>query len=375
MLRFFRFWCFDQFFEERIMSKLEVAVVVNPGSTSTKFALFNRDGSVYDETVRHPQEEIAKFNLVSEQFDFRYGMIKQAVDKAVKEKGLKVVGSVGRGGPVKPLEGGTYRVNKSLIDDLTSCKYANHASNLGGLIAHKIAEDYGLSESYIVDPVTTDNMWDKARLSGLPGIERACRVHALNIKAVARKIAEKNGDDFYKANFVVAHLGGGISVAALEGGKIVDVNDGLLGMGPFSLERAGALPLRGVMKLCYSKPEAEVKKIFSSESGFKAYIGTNDFRTIEEKVVAGDPETLKVYEAFKYQIAKEIGSYCAALKGKVDGIIITGGCAYFKAFVKELEEYVGWMAPVFSYPGENELDALADGAFRVIDGKEVPKEY
>ncbi|MGI6393899.1 MAG: butyrate kinase [bacterium] len=357
------------------MSKLEVTVVINPGSTSTKFALFNREGSVYDETVRHPQEELEKFNLVSEQFDFRYGMIKAAVDKAVTEKGLTVVGSVGRGGPVKPLEGGTYRVNEQLIDDLTTCRFANHASNLGGLIANKIAEDYGLKESYIVDPITTDNMWDKARISGIPGIERACRVHALNIKAVARKIAEKEGKDFFKANFVAAHLGGGISVAALAGGKVVDVNDALLGMGPFSLERSGALPLRGVMKLCYSKPESEVKQIFSRESGFKAYIGTNDFRTIEEKVVAKDPKTLEVYEAFKYQIAKEIGAYCAALKGKVDGIIITGGCAYFKEFVKELEEYVGWMAPVFSYPGENELDALAEGAFRVIDGVESPQEY
>jgi len=357
------------------MRDLEVTVVINPGSTSTKFALFNRNGSVYDETVRHPQEDIAKFNLVSEQFDFRYTMIKKAVDKAVTEKGLKVVGSVGRGGPVKPLEGGTYRVNQSLIDDLTSCKYANHASNLGGMIAKKIAEDYGLKESYIVDPVTTDNMWPKARLSGLPGIERKCRVHALNIKAVARKIAEKTGKDFYKANFVVAHLGGGISVAALEGGKIVDVNDGLLGMGPFSLERAGALPLAGVMKLCYSKPEAEVKKMFSSESGFKAYIGTNDFRTIEDRVVAGDPEAVKINEAFEYQIAKEIGAYCAALKGKLDGIIITGGCAYFKQFAQNLKEYTGWMAPFFIYPGENELDALAEGAFRVIDGKEVPEEY
>lgn len=357
------------------MEKLEVTVVVNPGSTSTKFALFNREGSVYDETVRHPSEELAKFNLVSEQFDFRYGMIKAAVDKAVNEKGLKVVGSVGRGGPVKPLEGGTYRVNPALIDDLTTCKYANHASNLGGLIANKLAQDFGLKESYVVDPVTTDNMWDKARLSGLPGIERACRAHALNIKAVARHIAEDNELDFYKTNFVVAHLGGGISIAALEGGKIVDVNDGLLGMGPFSPERAGALPLRGVMKLCYSKPEAEVKKMFSSESGFKAYLGTNDFREIENRVVAGDSETIRIFEAFEYQIAKEIGSYCAALKGKVDGIIITGGCAYFKQFVENLKNYTGWMAPFYVYPGENELDALAEGAFRVIDGKEVPKEY
>lgn len=357
------------------MREKEVVVVVNPGSTSTKFALFNRENSVYEETVRHPQEELEKFGLVSEQFDFRYGMIKEAVDKAVAEKELKVVGSVGRGGPVKPLEGGTYRVNEALVEDLKSCKFANHASNLGGMIANKMATDFGLKESYIVDPVTTDNMWDKARLSGLPGIERACRVHALNIKAVARHISEQNEKDFYKANYVVAHLGGGISIAALVGGKIVDVNDGLLGMGPFSPERAGALPLRGVMKLCYTKPEAEVKKLLAKNSGFKAYLGTNDFREIEKRVLEGDQEAIKVFEAFEYQIAKEIGAYCAAMKGKVDGIIITGGCAYFKQFAENLKEYTDWMAPFFVYPGENELDALAEGAFRVIDGQEVPKEY
>ena len=276
------------------------------------------------------------------------------------------MGSVGRGGPVKPLEGGTYKVDANLLEDLKSCKYANHASNLGGMIADKMAEDFNLKESYIVDPVTTDNMWDKARLSGLPEIKRACRVHALNIKAVARNIAEQNGHDFYKANYVVAHLGGGISIAALEGGKIVDVNDGLLGMGPFSPERAGALPLRGVMKLCYSKPEDEVKKLLAKNSGLKAYLGTNDFRDVKKMVLDGNEEAIKVFEAFEYQIAKEIGAYCAAMKGKVDGIIITGGCAYFDKFTDNLKEYTGWMAPFFVYPGENELDALAEGAFRVI---------
>lgn len=357
------------------MTKTEVAIVVNPGSTSTKFALFSREGSLYEETVRHPQEELAKFGLVSEQLDFRYEMIKRSVDKVLAEKGLKVVASVGRGGPVKPLEGGTYRVNQAMLDDLMSCQFANHASNLGGIIANKFAHDFGLNESYIVDPVTTDNMWDKARLSGLPGIVRKCRVHALNIKAVARKIAEKTGKDFSKANYVVAHLGGGLSIAALEGGKIVDVNDGLLGMGPFSPDRAGALPLAGVMDLCYSKPREEVKKIFSSGSGFKAYIGVSDFREIENRVTAGDPETVKVFEAFEYQIAKEIGSYAAALKGKVDGIIITGGCAYFKKFVADLKEYTGWIAEFHVYPGEDELAALAEGAFRVVDGVEKAKDY
>lgn len=357
------------------MSNKEVAVVINPGSTSTKFALFNREGAVYDETVRHPQEKLDAFALVTEQLDFRYSMIKEAVDKAVAEKGLTVVTSVGRGGPVKPVEGGTYRITEQLLDDLRSCRYSNHASNLGALIANKIAQDFGLKESFIVDPVTTDNMWDKARVSGVPGIERACRVHALNIKATARKIAEQQGKDYSKARYVVVHLGGGNSIAALVGGKIVDVNDGLLGMGPFSMERAGALPLRGVMKLCYSKPEDEVKKLFSKESGFKGYLGTNDFRQIEEKVEAGDPEYVKIFEAYEFQIAKEIGSMCAALKGDVDGIIITGGCAYYKKFVENLKGYVGSFAEVFAYPGENELDALAEGAFRVVDGKEEPNEY
>lgn len=360
---------------ERKMTKTEVAIVVNPGSTSTKFAIFSREGSLYEETVRHPQEELAKFKLVSEQFDFRYTMIKKAVDKVVAEKGFQVVASVGRGGPVKPLEGGTYLVNQALLDDLNSCKFANHASNLGGIIADQLAKDFGLKESYIVDPVTTDNMWDKARLSGLPGITRICRVHALNIKAVARKIAEKQGKDFYKANYVVAHLGGGISIAALEGGKVVDVNDGLLGMGPFSMNRAGAMPLIGIINMCYSQPKEEVIRIFSRESGFKAYIGTEDFRDIEDRVKAGDPETLKVFDAFEYQVAKEIGAYATALKGKIDGIIVTGGCAYFKKFVEDLKEYTGWMGEFFVYPGEDELAALAEGAFRVVDGVEKAKNY
>ncbi len=350
-------------------------LAINPGSTSTKFALFNRDGSVYEETVRHPQEELTKFKLVTEEFEFRYKMIKESVDKAVAEKGLKVVGSVGRGGPSKPVEGGTFRVNDSMLEDLKSCKYSNHASNLGAMIADKMAKDYNISESYIVDPVTTDNMWDKARISGVAGIERACRVHALNIKATARKIANQIGKDFFKAKFVVVHLGGGNSIAALDCGKIVDVCDGLLGMGPFSMERAGALPLRALMKLCYSKPEDEVKNLLSKESGFKGYVGTNDFREIENKVEAGDKEFVKIFEAYEYQIAKEIGAYVAALKGDIDGIIITGGCAYYKKFVENLRGYVGTFATVHSCPGENELPALAEGAFRVIDKEEAAKEY
>lgn len=357
------------------MRENEVVVVINPGSTSTKFALYNRQGPVYDETVRHPQQELDKYNMVTEQFDFRYGMIKTAVDKAVAEKGLKIVGSVGRGGPVKPLKGGTYAINAALLDDLKTCRFANHASNLGGMIADKMAADFALKESFVVDPVTTDNMWDKARISGVPGIDRECRSHALNMKITARKIAKKIKKDFSKARFVVAHLGGGISIGSIVGGKIVDVCDGLLGQGPFSPERSGALPLRGLMKLCYNKPEKEVKKMLSSESGFKAYLGVNDFREVLEMIKKGDEKAQRIYDAFVYQVAKEVGAYIAALSGKVDGVIVTGGVAYSEKFLKNLRGYVGKMAKVYSYPGENELEALAEGAFRVIDRKEKPQVY
>lgn len=353
----------------------DVVVAINPGSTSTKYALVDRKEIVYEETVRHPENEIEKFDLVTEQLDFRYKMIKSAVDAVLTKEDLKVVGVVGRGGLVKPLKGGTYRVSDALKKDLLECKYANHASNLGALIADKMAKEFGVKDSYIVDPVTTDNMWDKARISGHPEIIRFSRVHALNIKSVARHVSEMKKIDFHKSNFVVAHLGGGISIAALEKGQIVDVNDGLLGMGPFSPERAGAMPLAGIMKMCYSKPEKEVVSIFSKKSGFKAYLGTNDFREIEKMVAKGNKEAVKIFDAFIYQTAKEIGSYAVALKGKVDAVIITGGCAYAKKVVDDIKEYVGWVADVVSYPGENEIKALAEGAFRVIDGEEIPEEY
>ncbi len=353
----------------------EVVIAINPGSTSTKYALVDRNEIVYEETVRHPQEEIDKYDIVTEQIDFRYSMIKSAVDAVLAKEEIKVVGAVGRGGLVKPLKGGTYRVSELMKKDLMECKYANHASNLGALIADKIAKDFGFNDSYIVDPVTTDNMWDKARLSGHPDIIRFSRVHALNIKSVARHVSEMKNMEFDNSNFVVAHLGGGISIAALEKGRLVDVSDGLLGMGPFSPERAGAMPLAGIINMCYSKPQKEVVKIFSKQSGFKAYLGTNDFREIEKMVLDGDKKAVETFDAFIYQIIKEIGAYAAALKGKVDAVIITGGCAYAKKVVEAIKEHVSWIADVVSYPGENELTALAEGAFRVIDGKEVPEEY
>ena len=218
-------------------------------------------------------------------------------------------------------------------------------------------------------------MWARARLSGHPDIVRVCRGHPLNVRRTARRIAEQLGKTLEESRFVVAHLGGGFSITAVEGGQIRDVNDALLGMGPFSPNRAGALPLRGVMKMCYEKPEEEVTRIFSRESGLQAYLGTDDLREVLRRVDEGDEKARLVYEAFVYQIAKETGAYLAAMRGDVDGIIITGGIALSDRFTEDLKAYIGRLAPFFVVAGENEMEALAEGAFRVIDGQEEAKRY
>lgn len=331
--------------------------------------------SLFEETVRHPDDELKQFDLVTEQFDLRYKAIKQAFDKA----GLKehyVIAIACRGAPLKPLEGGTYTVNEALLEDVRSCKYSNHASNLGAIIGNEMAKDYEV-EAYIVDPITIDNFIPQARYSGIPEIERKCRSHALNIKANAREVAAKLARTIEESNFVVAHMGGGISVCALKGGKIIDVNDALLGMGPFSPNRAGALPIGGLVKLCFSGKysEKELTNKLSKESGLRAYIGTEDLIEVEEKIEDGDEKAKEVFEAMAYQVAKEIGAMSAVLAGKIDGIILTGGMANSRMLLDEIEKYIRHIAQVHERPGELEMKALAEGVFRVIDNKETPKEY
>ncbi len=353
----------------------EVVVVVNPGSTSTKVALYSRRGSVWEQTLRHDPAELRRYEPVTAQLDLRYDLIRPLILEAIARDDLTVVGVVGRGGIVRPVAGGTYLVNEAFLEDARSCRYGDHASNLGTLLADRLRRELGLDACYTVDPVSVDNMWDKARISGHPSIERVCRGHPLNVRSTARRIAGELGRTLEECRFVVDHLGGGISITVVEGGRIRDVNDALLGMGPFSPNRAGALPLRGVMRLCYAHPEEEVTRIFSSGSGLTAYLGTADLREVLQRVDAGDRRAVLVYEAFVYQIAKETGAALAALRGRADGIIVTGGIALSPRFVDDLRGYVGTMAPFFVVPGENEMQALAEGTFRVLDGLEEARDY
>ncbi|NOY36827.1 MAG: butyrate kinase [Chlorobi bacterium] len=357
------------------MTENEAVIVINPGSTTTKFALFNRSGSVYSDVIQHHQDVLDQYDLVTEQLYFRHEIIFPVIKRKIEELELKIKGVVGRGGIVKPLEGGTYRVNEDFLEDVRSCRYGNHASNLGTLLASRIARELGVDQVFTVDPVTVDNMWDKARISGVPGIERVCRGHPLNVKRTAREVAKKQGIKYTKARYVVAHLGGGFSITALKGGKIVDVNDGLLGMGPFSPNRAGALPLRGVIRLCYAKPENEVIRLFSNNSGLKGYLGEEDLRRVLDRVNQGEQQATHVYHAFVYQIAKEIGACHIALRCRIDGIIITGGIAHSDQFIRNLKSYIEPLATIFVMPGEFEMEALAEGAWRVLDGREKAGIY
>lgn len=353
----------------------EVVPVINPGSTSTKIAIWTRSEALFEENIKHPHEELAKFDKVTEQYELRLVAIKSAFDAAGLRQ-HRIVAVAGRGAPLKPLEGGSYSINKTMLEDLHSCKYANHASNLGAIIASELAGEYGV-EAYIVDPITIDNFIPQARISGFPEIVRKCRSHALNIKANAREVAASIGKTIETSKFIVVHMGGGISVCALSNGLVIDVNDALLGMGPFSPDRAGALPIGALVKLCYSGKysEKELTTMLSKESGLKAYLGTSDLIEVQNMIKGEDANARRVFQAMAFQIAKEIGAMSAALQGNVDGIILTGGMAHSRMLLDEIEKYIKHLGKVFERPGELEMKALAEGVFRVVDGTEAPKEY
>lgn len=350
-------------------------LIINPGSTSTKIAVYDDTNPVFVETLRHSSEEIGKYKTIFEQYDFR----KDVILKAVEEKGVElssINAVVGRGGLLKPIEGGTYEVNEAMIEDLKVGLQGQHASNLGGIIANEIARNLG-ARAFIVDPVVVDEMDDIARLSGMPEIERICIFHALNQKAVAKRYAKEKGVDYKNLNLIVAHLGGGISVGAHKNGRIVDVNNALDGEGPFSPERTGSLPVGDLVKMCFSGKYTidEIKKMITGKGGFVAYLGTNDGRDVQKMMEEGNDKAKLVYEAMAYQVAKEIGMCSAVLSGKVDAIILTGGLAYGKILTDWIEERVSFIAPVVVYPGEDEMLALAEGGLRVLTGEEAAKEY
>ena len=288
----------------------------------------------------------------------------------------KLSAVVGRGGLLKPIEGGTYEVTDNMIKDLKVGVLGEHASNLGGILAYEIASKLNIP-SYIVDPVVVDEMHEIARISGMPKLKRISIFHALNQKAVARRAAEEMGKPYEDLNFIIAHIGGGVSVGAHKKGKVVDVNNALDGDGPFSPERSGGVPIGDLVKLCYSGEytHADIKKMIKGKGGLVAYLGTNDGRIVEERIEQGDKEAELVYEAMAYQISKEIGSYATVLKGDVDAIILTGGIAYDKKFIQWIKESVEFLSKVIVYPGEDEMSALAEGGMRVLKGEEVAKIY
>ncbi len=351
-------------------------LIINPGSTSTKIAVYKDETMIFEKTIRHTTEELQPFSTVVDQFLFR----KELIIFALKENNIllsELDSVVGRGGLLKPIEGGTYAVNDKLIEDLKSNIKGEHASNLGALLARSIAEEVNIP-SFIVDPVVVDELEDVARVSGHPEFERISIWHALNQKAVARRAAEeKFGKKYEEMNFVVAHLGGGISVGAHKKGKVIDVNNALNGEGPFSPERSGTLPTGQLVKMCFSGKynEAQIQKIIAGKGGISAHLNTNNAKEVSDRANAGDEKAKLIYSAMAYQVAKAIGEYAVVLDGNVDAILITGGIAYDKGFVKMIEDKVKFIANVISYPGEDELLALAQGGLRVLNGVEEYKIY
>jgi len=350
-------------------------LAINPGSTSTKIAIYDNDKEVFETTLRHSAEEINKFDKIFDQYDFRKDVILNTLDEAGINL-TKLHAVVGRGGLLKPIAGGTYAVSDSMLEDLKVGVLGEHASNLGGIIANEIATGLHIP-AFIVDPVVVDEMHEVARISGMPELARKSIFHALNQKAVARRAADELGKGYDEVNLIVAHMGGGVSVGAHENGRVVDVNNALDGDGPFSPERSGGLPAGDLAKICYSGkvPHADLKKKLKGQGGIVAYLGVNDGREVLKMIEDGNKEAELVFKAMAYQVAKEIGSCATVLKGKVDGIVITGGLAYSELLIKWISESVEFIGKVFIYPGEDEMSALAGGAVRVLSGAEEAQVY
>ncbi|MDQ0183797.1 butyrate kinase [Cytobacillus kochii] len=358
-----------------MQDQIKRMLVINPGSTSTKIGVFDNDSSVFEKTLRHDTDEIKKFKTIFDQYEFRKNAILETLDaEGINISKLSAV--VGRGGLLRPIPGGTYAVNNEMIEDLKVGYAGQHASNLGGILAYEIASGLNIP-SFIVDPVVVDELAPIARVTGFPQIDKTSIFHALNQKAVARRVSKKLGKKYEDLNLIVTHMGGGVSVGAHEKGRVIDVNNALHGEGPFSPERAGTVPAGDLIDMCFSGEyyREEIMSMLVGEGGLVGYLGTNDAVKVEKMIEAGDEKAKLVYDAMGYQIAKEIGTASAVLKGKVDAIILTGGLAYGKAFVNDISSYVNWIADVIIEPGEDELQALAEGALRVLRGEEEAKNY
>lgn len=349
-------------------------LVINPGAVSTKLALFSDAEEIWSEQIYHPEEELADFPHVADEEDYRYEAICASLEEEdVSQESLSAV--VGRGGLIRPVSGGTYTVNEQLAGHLREGYQGEHASNLGGLLAIRIAAPLGIP-SYIVDPVAVDEMHDLARYSGLDEIKRRSLAHTLNLKAVCREVL---GERYLRASLVVVHLGSGVSVTAHENGRMIDVNNAIE-QGPFGTERTGGLPVIQLVEWTLQRHEeghdaSSIQRLLTGSGGLYSYLGTKNLIEIEERIAAGDERAEQVLQALAYQVSKEIGSMCAVLKGQAERIIITGGMAHSDRLVQWIQDYVSSFAPVTVVPGEREMEALALGALRVLRGEEEAREY
>lgn len=353
------------------MSNQFIIVVVNPGSTSTKLAVYENEQCLVRETLQHPTEELLRFSNVWDQFPYRLERCKQWTVQFVSSCNAVIA----LGGLLRPLDGGTYRVNEKMLYDARTNLQGEHASNLGCAIASELAAVYNVP-AFVADPVSVDEFEPLAYYSGHPLIKRRSLSHALNIHAAARKAAKELGLPYNKSTMIVAHLGGGISVAPVRNGKIIDVNDASSD-GPFSPERTGGLPLQQFISLCFSGKysESEARSLVMGKGGLVAYCGTNSVSDVEKRISQGDASAREILQAMAYQIAKEIGAMATVLQGNVNAIVLTGGVAHSTMLTSWITERVRFIAPVIVYAGEDEMLSLAEAALRILRNEEQIKEY
>ena len=354
-------------------------LAINPGSTSTKLGVMTRTAELFTRTIRHSDEEMEPFRdrPVFDQLSYRAALVAAALEEAgytAKQAGHPFAAVAGRGGLLPPMACGTYLVDEAMVEELRRERRGQHASNLGAPLALGFAQGVGTA-AYIVDPVTVDEWQPTARITGSPLIERTSIGHWLNTKAVAKRFARERHRVYSDLRLIVAHMGSGITVSAHCQGRAIDSNS--IEEGPFGPDRTGSLPSRALVRLCYTgkMTETEMDRHVFGDGGLLAWLGTHDLVEVEHRIDAGDSKATAVFEAMVYQIAKEAGAMAAVLAGKVDAILLTGGMAHSKRVLGLLMPQIEWIAPVKIYPGEDELRALADGVFRVLDGEEEAREF
>ena len=353
-----------------------LVLAINPGSTSMKFAVYEGEKPILVKTLRHSIEEISKYNSIVDQFDFRKGLIIDAlVEEGIAVDSIKHI--IGRGGLTWPVESGVYRVNNLMLQHAREGVMGQHASNLGPLIADFVALQIPGAKAYIADPVVTDELEEIARIAGHPRFERVSIFHALNQKAIARMHARKTGKTYEELNLIVIHLGGGISVGAHKKGKVIDVNNALNGEGPFSPERSGTLPVFQLIDLCFSGKfsKDQIQRMVVGEGGYVAYLGTNNAMEVQQSAAKGDRKARLIQDALGYQVAKLIGEMAVVLDGNIDAILLTGGLAHNEYLTDYITRKTSFIGQVFVYPGEDELQALAMNALRVARGETESRIY